>query len=93
MGRCLEADSKQSWLIITAIFYSYPDIYIATRLPRIIGDKTFRAWTYEKRLPQLIAEQHSHVIQTDLTMTHAIRDVASEYDVTEEDITKVDRGQ
>ena len=71
----------------TAKFYSKGN------MASVMGDKEFKQWVYEERLPQLAAEQESRVTGADLTMEQVVSSIANEYCVTENDIIKMVRGR
>lgn len=68
-------------------------LYSKRNMASIIGDNEFKKWAAAKRLSQLTEEPQSCVIQPGLTMAQVICGIAKDYDVTEDDITKVVRGR
>ncbi len=66
--------------------------YQKGNLATIIGDKDFKAWVYDKLLPELAAEEKGRVIHPDLTMDDITNAVAMNYDTCTDDIRKVIKG-
>lgn len=66
--------------------------YQKGNLAAIIGEKHFKAWVFDKLLPELESEKKARIVQPDLTMGIVIDAVINAYGVTENDIRRIVKG-